>query len=129
MAVGLAGHRAVQAGRGPVGGVLLQGLREGPYRRREACRARVVGQQFGQVGAQGGRAARLQDDDGQAGVQHRLHPVQRAAHHRAGPVQLARGDVGEAAAHPAAGGSTDAAARRLQHPYGRPAHLRVTGAR
>ena len=63
VAVGLAGDRAVDARRRPVGGVLLQGLREGPYGAARRPRARVVVQQFGQVGAEGGRAARFQDDD------------------------------------------------------------------
>jgi hypothetical protein len=64
VAVGLADRGAVDAGWGPVGGEAFQGLGEGEDRAGQAGRAGVVGQQLGEVRAEGRRAARFQDDDG-----------------------------------------------------------------
>lgn len=99
VAVGLADERTVEAGRSPGRRVLLQGLRDGPYGRRQAGRAGVVGEQGGQVGAQGGGAARFEDGDGSGDL---AEGVQGAAQDLAGAVEAAGGEVGQAAADPAA---------------------------
>lgn len=66
VAVGLAGDGAVDARGLPVGGQFLQGLGESPYGVGQLGGARVVREEFGQVGAEGGGAARFQDDQGVA---------------------------------------------------------------
>ncbi len=98
VAVGLAGNGAVDARGLPVGGQLFQCLREGPYGVGQLGGAGVVREEFGEVRAQGGGAARFEDDQGVAVPQQRAQDLDRAAHHRAGPVELTGGDIGQAAA-------------------------------
>ena len=71
VAVRLAGDGAVQPRRRPVRRELLQRLGEGADGRGEPSGPRLVGtEEFGQVGAERGRAARFEDDERQAGVEH-----------------------------------------------------------
>ena len=104
VAVGLADRRAVQAGRGPVGGVASPAppRRSGP-RRRAGARRGSSGEQFGRsvrsVAAQLG--SRTTTGECPASSERFASSVERAAQHRAGPVQLARRDIGQAAADPA----------------------------
>ena len=125
VAVGLAGDGPVQPRRRQCGRVLLQGLGEGPDGRREAGGARVVGpQQFGQVGAERRGAARFEDDDGRAGVEQRRRRVQGAAQRPAGAVEVAGGDVGQAAADRLRPGRRRRSPAASQHPDRGAADLR-----
>lgn len=107
VAVGLAGDGAVEAGWPVVGAE--EGLGEGADAGGEAVGARVVRVEFGQVGGEGGGAARFEDGE-RGGVVRVEEPfafqgVEGAALDLAGGVELAGGDVGEAAADPALRGA------------------------
>ncbi len=98
VAVGLADDGGVEAGWPPVRGVLLEDLGEGADGVGESAGARVVGEELGEVGAQGGGAAGLEADDRQTGVEGGGEDVEGAAHGCAGAGELAGGDPGQAAA-------------------------------
>lgn len=107
VAVGLAGDGAVQAGRLVVGGD--EGLGEGADAGGEAVGARVARVEFGQVGGEGGGAARFEDGErgGVVGVEEpfAFQGVEGGALDLPGGVELAGGDVGEAAADAALRGA------------------------
>ena len=101
-------------GRAQGVGVVGEHLGEGADALREAGGERLVGQQLGPVGAQGGGARRLEPDDRDAGREPRLDRAQAAAQHAAGGVDLAGGGPGE----PAADGARrqlDGVAEGLEH--------------
>ena len=79
-------------------GVVGEHLGESPDALREAGGERLVGQQLGPVGAQGGGARRLEPDDRDARREPRLDRAQAAPEHAAGGGELAGGGPGEPAA-------------------------------
>ena len=81
---------------------------------REAGGERLVGQQLGPVGAQGGGARRLQPDDRDARREPRLDRAQAAPQHAAGGGDLAGGGPGEPAADRARR-QLDGVAEGLEH--------------
>jgi hypothetical protein len=82
-------------GRAQGVGMLGEHLGEGADPLREAGGERLVGQQLGPVGAQGGGARRLQPDDRDAGREPRLDRPQAAPQHTAGGPTWPVGGPGE----------------------------------
>ena len=107
-----------------------QHLGQRPDRLAGLLRAGVVRQQFGRVGLERGRAARLQPDDRHPGLQPRAQHGQRPGQHLLGLVQLPGAVPGQAAADRGRR-DLDPVAQRLQRGHRVPADggLQVVGER